>query len=78
MFDVLTETLSAMVKFYLLVQRTTWLYPIRLNSGNQAYINITYQQTLPTYIDGYYIETQRNVLEKQTQVTFAFFVSIGC
>jgi hypothetical protein len=66
--DVITEFLNVTAEYYLLVQRSTWLYPLRLETGNQIYINVMYQQIRPDYIDGYLLQTPARTLQKQTQV----------
>lgn len=52
----------------MLVQRTTWLYGLHLDTGNQTYINVMYQQIRPNFIDGYLLQIPQNTLHKQARV----------
>jgi len=69
MFDVITEMRALTNDFYLLVQRTTWLYPLHLDVGNQTYINVMYEQLRLVYIDGYLLQMPQKDLPKQSQVS---------
>lgn len=74
--DVITQFLNVTSEYYLLVQRTTWLYPLHLETGNQTYINVMYQQIRPDYIDGYLLQTPRKTLPKKTQVFHVLYIAV--
>jgi len=68
LFDVIKDTLTRTKDFYLLVQRTGWFYPMRLDSGNQTYINMMYQQIRPDFLDGSMIVIANKTLAKSLKV----------
>ena len=68
LFDVIKDTLTRTKDFYLLVQRTGWFYPMRLDSGNQTYINMMYQQIRPDFLDGSMLVIANKTLAKSLKV----------
>ena len=61
LFDITTELTNQKKEFYLLYQRTTWVYPLR-NDGNEAYVDVMYHQCIPDYFDGYLLTIPTNNL----------------
>lgn len=70
LFDLVKDTLSHTKDFYLLVQRTGWFYPLHLDSGNQTYINMMYQQIRPNFVDGHMLVIPNKTLSKSLKVGF--------
>jgi len=70
LFDVIKDTLSRTKDFYLLVQRTGWFYPLHLDSGNQTFINMMYQQIRPDYLDGNMLVIANKTISKDLKVCF--------
>ena len=68
LFDVIKDTLSRTKDFYLLVQRTGWYFPLHLDSGNQTYINMMYQQIRPDLLDGTMLVVPNKTLSKALKV----------
>ena len=67
-FDLIKDTLSRTKDFYLLVQRTGWFYPLHLDSGNQTYVNMMYQQIRPNFLDGNMLVVANKTLSKALKV----------
>jgi len=70
LLDVIKDTLSRTKDFYLLVQRTGWFYPLHLDSVNQTYINMMYQQIRPDFLDGNMLVVANKTLSKSLKVSF--------
>jgi len=70
LLDVIKDTLSRTKDFYLLVQRTGWFYPLHLDSVNQTYINMMYQQIRPDFLDGNMLVIANKTLSKSLKVSF--------
>jgi len=70
LLDVIKDTLTRTKDFYLLVQRTSWFYPLHLDSGNQTYINMMYQQIRPDFLDGNMLVVPNKSLTKSLRVSF--------
>ncbi|CAH1793641.1 unnamed protein product [Owenia fusiformis] len=51
-FDITTELMIQRKEFYLLFQRTSWFFPLRLEGSSDLYIDIIYNQCIPDYLDG--------------------------
>jgi len=75
LFDLIKDTLSHTNDFYLLVQRTGWFYPLHLDSGNQTYINMMYQQIRPNFVDGDMLVIPNKTLSKALTVGTRFSAS---
>ena len=69
LFDVIKDTLSRTKDFYLLVQRTGWFYPLHLDSANQTYVNMMYQQIRPDFLDGNMLVFANKTLSKSLRVS---------
>ncbi|ELU02236.1 hypothetical protein CAPTEDRAFT_227847 [Capitella teleta] len=61
LFDITTELENHKKPFYLLFQRTSWVFPLHL-SGNNLYIDVMYHQSLPDYLDGFLLVLKSNSL----------------
>lgn len=70
LLDVIKDTLSRTKDFYLLVQRAGWFYPLHLDSGNQTYVNMMYQQLRPDFLDGNMLVLPNKTLSKPLKVGF--------
>jgi len=51
--DVVTEMRLQRKDCVLIFERTSWYFPLRLESATQEYIDMMFNQTVPDYIDGY-------------------------
>jgi len=60
-FDITTELSNHNKKYYLLFQRTSWVFPIDL-SRNPRYIDVVYNQCIPDYLDGFLLSVVSNTL----------------
>jgi len=60
-FDITTELANQKKEFYLLFQRTSWIYPLVL-SRHDMYIDVMFHQCLPDYLDGYLLPLPTNTL----------------
>jgi len=69
LLDVIKDTLTRTSDFYLLVQRTGWFFPLHLETGNQTYINMMYQQIRPDFLDGNMLVVTNKTLSKSLKVS---------
>ena len=70
LFDVIKDTLTRTKDFYLLVQRTGWFHSLHLDSGNQTYVNMMYQQIRPDFLDGNMLVMANKTLSKTLKVGY--------
>lgn len=51
--DVITEMRLQRKECTLMFERTSWYFPLRLESATYDYLDMMFSQCIPDYIDGY-------------------------
>jgi len=67
---MITELENNSKRFYILLQRTSWLFPLHLDSRNPLYIDAMYNQCLPEYLDGNMISVPNKSLPQPLKVWY--------
>jgi len=55
--DVITEMRLQHKDCLLMFERTSWYFPLRLDTASADFIDMAYSQCIPDYIDGYLLMT---------------------
>jgi hypothetical protein len=61
-FDITTELENQTKDFYLLFQRTSWIFPLYIEQRSSMYIDVLYHQCVPDYLDGYMVAVPNKTL----------------
>lgn len=74
-FDLTTELTNQKKVFYLLFQRTSWVFPLQ-REANQMFIDMMYEQCRPDYQDGFLLSVPTNSLPYHVKNEIALLAAL--
>ena len=69
-FDITTELENQQKDYYLLFQRTSWIFPLHLEQRNPMCVDVLYHQCVPDYLEGFMVSVPNNMLPQIMKVGF--------
>lgn len=77
--DVVTELRLQQKECILMFERTSWFFPLRLETATYEHIEMMFSQCVPDYIDGYLLTLDpRNPMPSRQLVSFQYKPLFSC